>query len=121
MRWMLWGVLAIGMAVYGQDNDALLVDPVMDARTKFSANAFEFVSLVLADSVDMPGLNSHQQERVLAEYSIRPLNRRWQTFANIDDDPMRLLHYQRYANRYNRMMWQLIMQHEQEQIRRRQY
>lgn len=121
MRWLWLFVFSVSVQSVAQDNDALLVDPVMDARTQFSANTFEFVSLVLADGVEMPGLNAHQQERVLAQYSVRPLNRRWQTFANIDDDRMRLLNYQRYANRYNRMMWQLVMQHEQEQIRRQQY
>ncbi|MBE0484085.1 MAG: hypothetical protein IBX52_11355 [Bacterioplanes sp.] len=121
MPWFLWMLLTVGVVAHGQDNDALLVDPVMDARSNFAADNYEFVRLVLADGIEMPGLNAHQQERVSAQYSIRPLNRRWQTFANIEEDPARLLHYRRYANRYNRMMWQLVMQHEQEQIRRQQY
>lgn len=121
MRWLLLVCLGIGVLLQAQDNDAALVDPILDARTQFQAQRFEFVSLLLAEGTDLQGLNRHQQERVTEHYSIRPLNRRWQTYANIDDDPRRLLHYQRYANRYNRMMWQLLMQYEQDQIRRQQY
>lgn len=86
----------------------LIASPVQDARDAFKQGVREFVSIELSQQTLIPGLKQQQQQYVKQRYRLRPLNRRWKTFANVEDDKMRLRELIHYANRFNITLWQLI-------------
>lgn len=86
----------------------LIASPVQDARDAFQQGVREFVSIELSQQTLIPGLKQKQQQYVKQRYRLRPLNRRWKTFANVEDDKMRLRELIHYANRFNITLWQLI-------------
>lgn len=93
-------------------------DPVQDAKQAHRNGIKEFVGIELANEVLLVGLSASEQEHVRAHYRIRPINQRWASFANVEDDPKRLYKLKRYANRYNLMMMKLI---KQDQPKKKQY
>ena len=92
-------------------------DPVQDAKQAYHNGIKEFVGIKLEQELLMPGLKTSQKQAVRKYYFIRPLNQRWQTQSNIEQDPRRLHKLKRYANRYNLTMIKLV---EQEQLDQRQ-
>lgn len=82
--------------------------PVEDARADFAQGHYEFVGIQLADTLELPGLKEAQIREVEAKYRIRPLNRRWQTFANVEHDPAKLQRLRSYCIRYNLTLWQAL-------------
>ncbi len=93
-------------------------DPVQDAKQAHRNGIKEFVGIELETEILLVGLSPSQQEHVRAHYRIRPINQRWESFSNVEDDPKRFYKLKRYANRYNLMMMKLI---EQDQPKKRQY
>jgi hypothetical protein len=96
-------------------------DPVQDAKQAYSNGIKEFVGITLEKGVLIPGLKTAQEALVRKSYIVRSLNHRWESFANIEDDPRRMYQLKRYANRYNMMMMKLIEQNELKQKRQYRY
>jgi hypothetical protein len=84
-----------------------LVDPVQDAKDAFQRGESTFVGIQLHDSLETPGVTAREIE-VWSAQPIEPLNTRWQSFANIEEDRKVLLRLRQYANRYNLMMLKLL-------------
>jgi len=81
--------------------------PTDDARQHYQQGQVAFVGIQLAEGLEIPGLKPAQQDVVRQQYEIRPLNRRWKTFANIEQQADELGRLRSYAVRYNLMMWKL--------------
>lgn len=81
--------------------------PTDDARLHYQQGQVAFVGIQLAEGLEIPGLKPAQQDVVRQQYEIRPLNRRWKTFANIEQQADELGRLRSYAVRYNLMMWKL--------------
>ncbi|MBL4797971.1 MAG: hypothetical protein JKY50_11200 [Oleispira sp.] len=92
-------------------------DPVQDAKQAYHNGIKEFVGIKLEQELLIPGLKTSQEQKVRKHYIIRPLNQRWLSQSNIEQDPRRLHQLKRYANRYNLTMIKLV---EQEQLDQRQ-
>lgn len=99
----------------------LLAYPVQDAKDSFRSGQYEFVGIQLADDVELPGLKEAEADKVRRNYRIRPLNKRWETFANVHDDPARLLKLRQYALRFNLTMWRLLQKKELQDAARYRY
>lgn len=84
-----------------------LASPTQDAKENRANGQVDFVAIELAEGREIPGLKPHQLAVVEKEYTIRSLNRRWKTFANIEQQPDEYRRLKRYAIRYNLMMWKL--------------
>lgn len=109
--WIALAVLAWFSVVANADYSSefqLIASPVQDAREAYQQGVKEFVSIELSQQTLIPGLKQKQQQYVKQRYRLRPLNRRWKTFANVEDDKMRLRELIHYANRFNITLWQLI-------------
>jgi len=86
----------------------LIQNPVQDARDAYEQGVREFVSIELAQKTLIPGLKPKQQIYVKQRYRLRPLNKRWKTFKNVEHDKMRLRELVHYGNRFNITLWQLM-------------
>ena len=75
----------------------------------------------MADGVELPGLKDAEAQTVRRDYRIRPLNKRWETFANVEDDPAKLLRLRQYALRFNLTMWRLLQKKELQDATRYRY
>lgn len=96
-------------------------DPVKDAKQSFHKGIKEFVGIKLEQEMLTPGLNASQEKTVRKDYRIRPLNKRWQSEPNIEQDPRRMNQLKRYANRYNLTMIRLVEQEQLDQKLRYRY
>ncbi len=114
-------VLTSASAVWAGDDQNLLAYPVQDARDTFRTGQYEFVGIQLADGVELPGLKDVEADKVRREYRIRPLNKRWETFANVEDDPAKLARLRQYALRFNLTMWRLLQKKELQDATRYRY
>lgn len=113
-------VCLLGMAaVVRADN--LLAYPVEDAKSAFATGHYEFVSIELADQVELPGLNDRQSAEVQKSYRIRAMNRRWQTFANVEEDPEKLFRLRQYGTRFNLTLWRLLENKKRQEATRYRY
>lgn len=117
---LLLALLAVS-AVFAGDDQNLLAYPVQDARDTFRSGQYEFVGIQLADGVELPGLKDAEAQTVRRDYRIRPLNKRWETFANVEDDPAKLLRLRQYALRFNLTMWRLLQKKELQDATRYRY
>ncbi|WP_430462785.1 hypothetical protein ACQUQU_08350 [Thalassolituus sp. LLYu03] len=99
----------------------LLAYPVEDAKSAYSTGQLEFVGIELADTVELPGLDERQAGEVRKTYRIRAMNRRWQTFANVEDDPEKLFRLRQYGTRFNMTLWRLIEKDKREKATRYRY
>ncbi|MCT7360967.1 MAG: hypothetical protein COB09_14760 [Thalassobium sp.] len=117
---LLLALLAVSAAFAGDDQN-LLAYPVQDARDTFRSGQYEFVGIQLADGVELPGLKDAEAQTVRRDYRIRPLNKRWETFANVEDDPAKLLRLRQYALRFNLTMWRLLQKKELQDATRYRY
>lgn len=108
-------------AAWAGDDQNLLAYPVQDARDSFRTGQYEFVGIQLADGVELPGLKDVEADKVRREYRIRPLNKRWETFANVEDDPAKLARLRQYALRFNLTMWRLMQKKELQDATRYRY
>ncbi len=88
--------------------DQSLSYPVEDAKADFAQGHYEFVGIQLADTLELPGLKEAQVAEVEAKYRTRALNRRWQTFANVEHDPVKLQRLRSYCIRYNLTLWKAL-------------
>ena len=95
--------------------------PVEDARQEVSANRFVFVGIEFADGIELTGLDSEQTEIVKSEYQVRALNKRWQSYGNIEDRPEELARMRGYALRYNLEMWAGIKEQKLKNFKRYRY
>jgi hypothetical protein len=95
--------------------------PVQDAKQAFNNGIKEFVGIQLEKELLIVGLKAAQEQKVRTYYIIRPLNQRWKSQPNIEQDPRRLYQLKRYANRYNLTMIRLIEQEQLEQKQRYRY
>lgn len=93
-------------------------DPVQDAKQAYRNGIKEFVGIDLKGEVLVFGIKGKKEDYIRKHYRIRPINQRWQSFENIEDDPKRFYKLKRYVNRYNLMMLKLI---ENEQPKKKQY
>ena len=96
-------------------------DPVQEAKDNFAAGKYEFATIQFPDHQEMPGMKDAQQQVIATQYSAQPLNYRWKTYSNVEDDPQRLLNMRRYANRYNLMLWKLLNTKKQDDTFRYRY
>ena len=96
-------------------------DPVQDAKQAFHNGIKEFVGIKLEKELLIVGLKAAQEQKVRTYYIIRPLNHRWKSQPNIEQDPRRLYQLKRYANRYNLTMIRLVEQEQLEQKQRYRY
>lgn len=114
-------VLMAAPAVRADGDLNLLAYPVQDAKDAYRSGQYEFVGIQLADDVELPGLKEAEAQTVRRDYRIRPLNKRWQTFANVEDDPVRLLKLRQYAVRFNLTMWRLLQNKQRQDATRYRY
>lgn len=124
-RWLsgvsVYLLLMSASALWAAEDQNLLAYPVQDARDTFGAGQYEFVGIQLADGVELPGLKDTEADKVRREYRIRPLNKRWETFANVEDDPAKLARLRQYALRFNLTMWRLLQKKELQDATRYRY
>ncbi|MFC3679907.1 hypothetical protein [Bacterioplanoides pacificum] len=104
-RFLIATMLMLG--AYAQAAPAYQGAPADDARLHYQQGQIAFVGIQLAEELEIPGLKPAQQDVVRQQYEIRPLNRRWKTFANIEQQADELGRLRSYAVRYNLMMWKL--------------
>lgn len=93
-------------------------DPVKDAKRSYNNGVKEFVGIALEDEVLLVGISPDKEAAIRKKYRVRAINKRWESFNNIENDSRRFYKLKRYANRYNLMMLKLI---EQEQPKKKQY
>mgnify|MGYP005819363055 CR=1 FL=1 len=124
-RWLsgvsVYLLLMSASALWAADDQNLLAYPVQDARDTFRTGQYEFVGIQLADGVELPGLKDAEADKVRRDYRIRPLNKRWETFANVEDDPAKLARLRQYALRFNLTMWRLMQKKELQDATRYRY
>ena len=99
----------------------LIQAPVQDAQTAFEQGVLEFVGIQLQKELRTPGLKPQQRKVVDETYRIRPLNRRWKTFSNVEQDRSKMRDLTLYANRFNIKMWQLIERQQRQATRQYRY
>lgn len=115
---LLSGRQLLAQAAY---DPAALAYPVQDAKDAFRQGNYEFVGIRLKASLEVPGLQEAQREKVKAEYRVQAVNMRWKTFRNVEDDHSSLLDLRRYCTRYNLTMWNLLQQKRREDVTRYRY
>jgi hypothetical protein len=94
--------------------------PVQDAKDAFKREQYAFVGIQLHDVLETPGVTAREVEFWTSQ-PVEPLNTRWQSFANIEDDRSALLRLRQYANRYNLMMLTLLKEKRRSDIMRYRY
>lgn len=122
-RWF-WSVLLTAwlMPVAAVADESIGLEfPVEDARKSLAEYRFVFVGIALADGIDLPGLDEQQKLAVVANYKVRLLNHRWESYTNIEDRIPELDRMRAYALRYNIAMWQGLRRQEMEQFKRYRY
>jgi hypothetical protein len=103
---------------YAEDS---LTSPVIDAKQAYHNGIKEFVGIQLADELLLLGVKTNRQAEIRKKHMIRPLNHRWRTRDNLEQNPRRLYKLKRYANRYNLTIDKLLKAEELEQQRRYRY
>lgn len=111
-------LLILNASVRGDDD---LTSPVIDAKQAFHNGIKEYVGIQLADELLLPGIKENRQAEIRKKYIIRPLNRRWRTLDNVEQEPRRLYQLKRYANRYNLTIDKLLRAEKLKQQRRYRY
>lgn len=114
--------LGLMLSVWSLADESIGLEfPVEDARQALSDNRFQFVGIEFADSVELPGLDEEQSAIAKEGYSVRMLNKRWQSFNNIEDRPEELARMRGYALRYNIEMWRGIKEQKIKNFKRYRY
>lgn len=103
-----WALLLLASASLQADESIGLQFPVEEARLAVTEGRFEFVAIDMPENLEMPGLTRAQMDVVREKYKVRSLNRRWNSYANIEDRPEELTRMRHYANRYNMALWDEI-------------
>ena len=117
-----FGALLLLASVSLQADESIgLQFPVEDAREAVAAGRFEFVAIHMPENLEMPGLTSDQIEIVHEKYKVRSLNKRWNSYANIEDRPAELTRMRHYANRYNMALWDEIEKKKVRDLRKYRY
>ena len=111
-------LLILNASKRGDDD---LTSPVIDAKQAFHNGIKEYVGIQLADELLLPGIKENRQAEIRKKYIIRPLNRRWRTLDNVEQEPRRLYQLKRYANRYNLTIDKLLRAEKLKQQRRYRY
>lgn len=117
---LLWLLSCCGSAL-ALDDIAELGNPVMDAKQAVADNNIEFVGIQLPDELVTPGLSDSERQELEKAYPIRPLNRRWKTFQNIEQDKTLLRRYRSYALRYNLTVLKEMRLHKRRQLNKYRY
>lgn len=105
---LLMAVLCLPVQAREISEFELIKSPSQDARELYQKGIREFVGIDFKDQILTPGLKGQQRTIAENQYKIRPLNKRWKTFANIEHDKERMHDLRIYANRFNITMWRLI-------------
>lgn len=116
-----WALLLVASASLQADESIGLQFPAEDARAAVAAGRFEFVGIHLPEEMELPGLSKEQIEVVQEKYKVRPLNKRWNSYKNIEDRPEELLRMRLYANRYNMALWDEIEKKKVRDVRQYRY
>ncbi|MFY9179090.1 MAG: hypothetical protein WAO12_04840 [Venatoribacter sp.] len=121
--WYLLVFTVLSFSVQADESFGLQF-PAEDARQAIIENNLEFMGIDLGEEgIELPGLSKSQIAKVQTEYRVRLLNKRWQSFTNIEEQSRmeELLRMRRYANRYNAAMWQGLQKQQMQDLRKYHY